>query len=162
MDNLPPTSRTISKWDMRRLYNEGGYYKRALGGEFRVETDEFQPNVVSKRVPKGSTSIETFYYDLTGILIARLHHYVKPDGRIGGSGKPDPKFLRIGGIEYHLPKRGDSEPARMTNNEVNRILDKTGLLASVTYLYFIDGRVRKLWHSTVRAVAVRLGIAEKR
>ncbi len=35
------------------------------------------------------------YYDAKGILIARAHRYLRPNGTLGGSGLPDPKWLRL-------------------------------------------------------------------
>jgi hypothetical protein len=37
------------------------------------------------------------YMDITGADIARGHQYLRPDGRLGRSGKPDPKRLFSGG-----------------------------------------------------------------
>ena len=36
------------------------------------------------------------YLDATGNWVAEVHQYLRPDGTRGGSGKPDPKRLRIG------------------------------------------------------------------
>jgi hypothetical protein len=44
------------------------------------------------------------YLDSDGNEVARVHQYLRPDGTIGASGKPDPKRLLDGGILYYLEK----------------------------------------------------------
>ena len=43
------------------------------------------------------------YMDAQGTEIARVHQYLRPDGTIGGSGKPDPKRMLHEGVIY-LPE----------------------------------------------------------
>lgn len=40
------------------------------------------------------------YEDPPGKQIAVVHQYLRPDGTIGGSGRPDPKRLMVNGIVY--------------------------------------------------------------
>jgi hypothetical protein len=40
------------------------------------------------------------YYNQQGKKVAIAHQYVKPDGTIGGSGRPDPKWLLEEGVIY--------------------------------------------------------------
>lgn len=40
------------------------------------------------------------YFDSDGNVIAKVHQYLREDGTIGASGKPDPKRLRIGDTVY--------------------------------------------------------------
>ena len=35
-----------------------------------------------------------------GRIIARVHRYLRTDGTLGASGKPDPKYLLIEGVIY--------------------------------------------------------------
>jgi hypothetical protein len=42
--------------------------------------------------------------DANGTLVADCHQYLRPDGSIGASGKPDPKRLRIGNVVYIVDK----------------------------------------------------------
>jgi len=37
--------------------------------------------------------------------IARVHQFVRPDGTLAASGRPDPKRLLEGGILYRLEKK---------------------------------------------------------
>jgi hypothetical protein len=43
----------------------------------------------------GTVSQRIFYYR-QGKLVAVVHQYIRPDGSLGGSGRPDPKWLRDG------------------------------------------------------------------
>jgi len=70
--------------------------------------------------------------------------------------------LRIGGVEYHLPKKGSAQPPRLTNAEINRVLGKSGLQASATYLYYLSEQARKLWKEQVTNRLVMLGLKEGR
>lgn len=36
------------------------------------------------------------YFTKNGQRVARVHQYLRPDGTIGGKGRPDPKWLRLG------------------------------------------------------------------
>lgn len=40
------------------------------------------------------------YRDANGNEIARVHQYLRPDGTLGASGKPDPKPLMVNGVVY--------------------------------------------------------------
>jgi hypothetical protein len=40
------------------------------------------------------------FWDREGNKVAICHQYKRPDGTIGGSGKPDPKLIRVGGTIY--------------------------------------------------------------
>jgi len=42
------------------------------------------------------------YRDISGSVVALVHQYKRTDGKIGASGKPDPKKLRIGDTVYYL------------------------------------------------------------
>jgi len=45
------------------------------------------------------------YRDASGNEVARVHQYLRPDGTIGASGKPDPKRVFINGTLYRLVKK---------------------------------------------------------
>lgn len=51
--------------------------------------------------PLGTVSQFLSYRDAkTGEELARVHQYQRPDGSLGGSGKPDPKRLLDDGVIY--------------------------------------------------------------
>ena len=45
------------------------------------------------------------YLNDAGHRIFLVHFYLRPDGTIGGSGKPDPKWLFEDGVVYAAEKR---------------------------------------------------------
>ncbi len=59
-------------------------------------------------VPIESQSVS--YRDADGKEIARIHQFIRPDGSIAASGKPDPKRLLEGGILYRLEKKLKANP----------------------------------------------------
>ena len=44
--------------------------------------------------PLGTLSQVIEYYDAAGQMQVMVHQYLRPDGSIGASGRPDPKWLR--------------------------------------------------------------------
>jgi hypothetical protein len=40
------------------------------------------------------------YVDNNGKKVAGVHQYLRPDGKLGASGRPDPKELLINGVLY--------------------------------------------------------------
>jgi hypothetical protein len=90
-----------------RLFNEGRFWERVQAGELRAVVNAERPaSVETPTIPPGSMSQEVSYYDQDNNEVARVHQYVKPDGTIGASGRPDPKRLFINGILYRLIKGG--------------------------------------------------------
>ncbi|MEK7692793.1 MAG: hypothetical protein AAB349_01210, partial [Chloroflexota bacterium] len=52
--------------------------------------------------PPGTVSHIVRYFDKGGRVVAIVHEFVLPDGSRGGSGRPDPKWVRIGPRAYKL------------------------------------------------------------
>lgn len=48
---------------------------------------------------------EVFYIDANNQEIARIHQYLRPDGTLGASGRPDPKQLIENGVMYRMRKQ---------------------------------------------------------
>jgi hypothetical protein len=62
--------------------------------------------------PPGTRSQMISYRDSNDKEIARVHQYLKTDGMLGASGKPDPKRLLINDTLFRLVKAKDrQEPA---------------------------------------------------
>jgi len=72
-------------------------------------------------------------FDRDGNNVLELHRFKNPDGTLAGSGKPDPKRISIKGITYGQPTNKDPKPKRLSNKQINAILDKKGLAALITY-----------------------------
>ena len=78
---------------------KGDYLNRAANGEFGCcLADEKIPD--SRDEPPGTRSLTVSYVNETGERIFLVHCYLRPDGSIGGSGKPDPKWLFEDGVVY--------------------------------------------------------------
>jgi hypothetical protein len=72
---------------------------RAANGEFCCcLTDEKTPK--SNEEPPGTRSLMVSYLSDSLERIFMVHIYLRPDGTIGGSGKPDPKWLFEEGVIY--------------------------------------------------------------
>jgi hypothetical protein len=96
-----PPSQRISVWDLRKLFNDGGYWAKAQAGELcqQLMTDR-HPSSPKANVPICTQSQLISYLNAAGQEIARVHQYLQPDGTLGASGKPDPKRLLHEGILY--------------------------------------------------------------
>jgi len=42
------------------------------------------------------------YYDSGGRRVSIVHQYLRPDGKIGAGGKPDPKWVLFNGVIYGI------------------------------------------------------------
>jgi hypothetical protein len=71
--------------------------------EGRIDSGELRPELLREGHPSPTTSGEPrctrsqilSFYDYNNTEIARCHQYKRPDGRIGASGRPDPKRVFI-------------------------------------------------------------------
>jgi hypothetical protein len=90
--------------ELRRMFNEGRYRER-------VEEGELAAFVQSNRHPAPSfepfctVSQTVHYYTRTVPLpqkVAVVHQYLRPDGTLGASGRPDPKAIIQGDTMYIL------------------------------------------------------------
>ncbi len=96
----------IDQDKMRRLFNEGGYWEKTLSGEFTAITiEDRHPSLTAANEPFCTYSQMISYRDGSNQEMARVHQYLRPDGTIGASGKPDPKRLFSHGILYRLVKK---------------------------------------------------------
>ena len=149
MAQNPPAIR-ISKWNMRRLFNEGRFYEQVVSGELTARKEnEYNPLIVSENIPLGSRSFETFYYDRHGNVVAQVQRFVTPQGTIGASGKVDPKRLHIKGVTYAIVKKNRPQPPRLTNRRINQILDKQGIDAIFTYPRGWLHRTKGFWYAKI-------------
>lgn len=90
------------------MFNAGRYRERAERGELKTVVKRSYPApAVANQVP-GTTVQLTYYATTEGVTIALVHQYVRPDGTLGGSGKPDPKWL-LREREALIPSHGDDE-----------------------------------------------------
>ena len=95
---------------MRERFNKGKYWERMTSGEFTsVVIDQGVPKgEMATKEPSGTISQMVSYRDSDNNEVARVHQYLRPDGRIGASGLPDPKRLFENGVFYRLIKQKDT------------------------------------------------------
>lgn len=91
--------------EMQRRFNDGKYWERVQSGEFTaVILENRHPSLTAANEPFCTQSQMVSYRDTANNEIARVHQYLRSDGSIGASGRPDPKRLFEGGILYRLVK----------------------------------------------------------
>ena len=122
----PPIIR-VSEWRMRRRFNRGRYYERLLAGELTSRMHQTHPSRTKANEPFCTYTQEVFYID-AGTEVARVHQYLRPDGTLGASGKPDPKMLVESGMMYRL--------RRQPKNISERIEHKLSDLRDRVYWFF--------------------------
>jgi hypothetical protein len=94
----------VSEWRMRRRFNRGRYYERVLAGQLSADLKRnTHPSRTKANEPFCTYTQEISYLD-SGLEVARIHQYLRPDGKIGASGQPDPKRLFENGLWYRLRK----------------------------------------------------------
>jgi hypothetical protein len=96
---------------LRQMFNDGRYYERFLAGELlALVGDDRHPSAPAAREPNCTRSQIVHYYDVQlREKVAIVHQYVRPDGSLGASGRPDPKRIKDGDTIYSLalpPRRG--------------------------------------------------------
>jgi hypothetical protein len=113
-----PQTRFIHAAELREMFNRGRYVERAASGELIVWTrGDHHPTPVLASEPYCTVSQMLRYVDRdpeTGLASARLavaHQYLRPDGTIGASGRPDPKSIFADDVVYQLetPEEGQLE-----------------------------------------------------
>ncbi len=70
------------------------------------------PSPAPAREPFCTRSQILEYFDTAGTKLAIVHRYLRPDGRIGASGRPDPKVFLDGDTLYVLVPDLDTDLAR--------------------------------------------------
>lgn len=96
---------------MQRRFNEGRYWERLKAGELTATVlEDRHPSLTVAREPHCTRSQMISYRDpVNNTEMARVHQYLRTDGTIGASGRPDPKRLYEGGILYRLTKKHNRE-----------------------------------------------------
>lgn len=105
-----PRTEAVSVGRLRRMFNEARLWDRARYGDlWQSLEDEGHPSPPLAAEPICTRSQIVAYRDDNARQIARVHQYVRPDGRLGGDERPDPQaVLGSDGILYVAVK--DSPP----------------------------------------------------
>lgn len=93
---------------MRQYFNDWGYAQRVEDGEFVAFVFGSHPPGPNPpdNLQDGALSEEIHYFDRRLRRRAIVHQYTQPDGTIGASGLPDPKWLMgDDGTLYRLEKQ---------------------------------------------------------
>lgn len=102
-----PDDRSVSARELRRRFNDGDYWQRADAGECRqVVARDGHPSRERSGEPYRTRGQIIDDWNSDGELIAKVHRYLRPDGAIGGSGRPDPKVLVEHGVRYRALSEG--------------------------------------------------------
>ena len=99
MSHNPLPERFVPPIIIREAFNSGQFWERAQCGEFTLEFDRdthFTRQYARERNFTYCTRSQVLrYFDSNGNRIAVVHQIRNPDGTIGASGKPDPKYLQL-------------------------------------------------------------------
>jgi len=96
---MPPEKvKRVSPETIRGIFNNSQCSVRISKGLLvpQLLRDNVLQNPNLKGEPPGTRSQTIRYSDLAGQWVVVIHQYLRPDGSLGASGKPDPKRLRIG------------------------------------------------------------------
>lgn len=83
-------------------FNQSQIFERVRKGELRQRIFRYDSHLNRSqrqkiKEPRCTRSQMVLYYTWSGELIALVHQYKRPDGTLGGSGRPDPKVLFYSG-----------------------------------------------------------------
>lgn len=83
------------------MFNDGQYWQRAVAGQLgtRMARDG-HPSAPKANEPFCTRSQTIIYLDESGQRLAVVHQYLRQDGTLGVSGKPDPKKIWKDGQIY--------------------------------------------------------------
>jgi len=93
----PQTVRWVTEAEIQRAFNKGEFWEQAKSGVLKVGLfhPERHANPVRTGQPYCTRSQMLVYSTQDGTPIALVHQYLRPNGTLGASGKPDPKKLVI-------------------------------------------------------------------
>ena len=100
-------SEFVSEVEVRRIFNENRYFERMQEGEFRSRIVKQNRRRGGDRRVRNAMSQTVEFFDMQGRRVALVHQYRMKDGRMGGSGKPDPKVVVHEGVIYFLDQGED-------------------------------------------------------
>lgn len=102
-----------SEWRLRRRFNRGRYYERVLAGQLIAHVKRSTHPSRTKADEPFCTQTQEISYLEGAVEVARIHQYLRRDGSIGASGRPDPKRICENGNLYRLRKPPDTLSERV-------------------------------------------------
>lgn len=96
---MPPPQQVkrVSAERIRATFNNSQLPTQILNGSLHAVVLKDSPlqDPAGRGEPPGTRSQIIRYHDASGQWLVVVHQYLRPDGTLGGSGKPDPKRLRV-------------------------------------------------------------------
>src|SRR5438876_8088306 len=100
MDSPRSRLEYVSTAALRRMFDEDKIEERAKAGELRISILSSHDASPSLGMPRGTKTQLVAYVDRDGSHVAEAHRYLLPSGKLGASGRPDPKALRRASVVY--------------------------------------------------------------
>ncbi len=105
----PPIKR-VNAEVLRKLFNDSGYLEQYQNGQLQSTLRKSKhPSAPRAKEPFCTQSQYITYVNKDGDKVAGAHQYLRPDGSLGASGRPDPKEVLIDGVLYILDT-AESDP----------------------------------------------------
>jgi len=87
---------------IQEIFNQCQYYERVIRGELNKRIWGYDNHLKRRQrqilgEPLCTRSQIVLYYGLSGEPLALVHQYLRRNGELGGSGKPDPKRIFVSG-----------------------------------------------------------------
>ena len=92
----------VSASEIRAIFNDGRFEDLVAYNALSEKLIREGPASAQANQPPGTKSQIVAYLDSSGIQVAIVHRYLRPDGSLGGSERPDPKKVRRDGVVYIL------------------------------------------------------------
>ncbi len=94
----------VTKWELRKIWNDPEFQAILLKRcTQRVMVSERLAPPDAKQRPGALSQVYDLMDHRAGVLLGTFHRYRNPDGTIGASGKEDPIFLLVNGVEMCDP-----------------------------------------------------------
>jgi hypothetical protein len=98
---VPPV-KYVSASEIRTIFRDGRFEDLVAYGVLSEKLIWEGPASIQANQSPGTKSQIVAYVDEHGKQAALVHQYVKPDGTLGASGKPDPKKVLVNGTLYAM------------------------------------------------------------
>lgn len=83
---------------IRKIFNDSQIFERAQAGDLTADVKrDSHPDIPPAGEPHCTRSQIVYYYTRKDEPVAIAHQYLRPDGTIGASGRPDPKRIFLPG-----------------------------------------------------------------
>ena len=90
--------RRVPEHEIRRIFNDGGIYEARLRNDLLEVVESERLAHAAYGQPEGTISRLSWYFTPQLERVALVHQFIRPDGTLGASGRPDPKWLLVDGV----------------------------------------------------------------